>query len=135
MAVRTTAQAVKDILGKDYDTVNVPSLTGYIATASNVTDDVRTAAIDDEAPYSFAKLELIERWLACYFYTISDPSYTSRSTGGASGSFLKDGKDYLDGAKKLDTGGYLAAILAGNRATGFWLGTPDYDAQSYDERN
>lgn len=136
MAVRTTVNAVLDILGKDYDSVNEPSLTGYMATASNVVDDVRTAAVEDDVTYSFTKLELIERWLTAYFYTLSDPTYTSRSTGGASGSFLVEKENqYLSGAKKLDPEGYLNSILSGNRAKAFWLGTPDYDAQSYADRN
>lgn len=136
MAVRTTGQAVRDILTKDYDCINNPSLTGYIASASSIVDDVRAAAIVDENPYGFAKLELIERWLAAWFYTLSDPVYASRSTGGDSASFVR-GKDnpYLEGAKAVDTGGYLEAFLDNRQATGFWLGTPDNEAISYDDRN
>jgi hypothetical protein len=131
MAVRTTAGAVRAVLMSNV--VADANLTPFIDAASSTVDAVKARASAKGTPLSFATLELIERWLAAHYYTRSDPLYTSKRTGDASGSFQE--RSYLEVAQALDTTGSLAAILSGKRATMAWLGKTESEALSYEERN
>ncbi len=111
MPIRTKPGAVLSVLLREYDTVNNPSLGSFIDLASNLTDQVQ--ANDCAGLLTASGLELIERLLAAHFYQIGDPGYTSRSTGGASGSFngqqtqtLK-GTRYGQQAMLMDSTGFL----------------------------
>lgn len=131
MPNRTTAKAVADILNNNYDPRI--QLTPFIQTASVFVDDLVTEAATQSVPFSTGKRELVERWLAAYFYTVSDALYTSSSAGGASGSFLRDGNEYLKTAAALDPTNTLMADIASNSAKGMWAGTEpsgwvDYDS-------
>jgi hypothetical protein len=117
---RTNSTLVQQLLGNDYQSGR--SLVPFIATASSVVNRVSTCATGKGVPLSAAELELVERWLACHYYTKSDPTYASRSTAGASGAFTRDPNDYKQAAIELDYSGCLKAILAGARAGLTWLG-------------
>ncbi len=74
-----------------------------------------------------AELELMERWLACHLYTKFDPLYASKSTGGASASFINDEdipERYLAGAINVDYSGMLKAIIKRQVASLAWIGKP-----------
>lgn len=128
MALRTTEQRVKDILGGDYDTVARPSLLIRIQTASIMVDDLRISAAVDNVTINVAKLELIEAHLAAHLYCISDKPYTTRSNGKTSGSFVGqtglklEATQYGQTALLLDSSGYLTVIDKRQVAGGFWGG-------------
>lgn len=138
---RTTSILVQDCLQDDYGkTANgsTPSLATPIATANAiVTQYVADVASRGLSAVSAPVLELIERWLAAFYYTASDPTYSSRSTEGASGSFLRDdGKNpYKQAALDLDPYGMLNALLSRQRASAVWLGKRASDELSFDQRN
>jgi len=134
---RTDPDKVKGILGKDYDTVSCPSLAGYITAANLLTTRVATCASSKGTPLSTAELESIERWLAAWFYTKSDPVYASKSTGKSSGSFVRGAKEpepYKDAALALDPSGCLSALLNRQTAGGFWAGKPVSEWLTAEER-
>lgn len=138
---RTTERAVKQLLGSNYGTDhlgNDPSLRPYIDTAAAIMARVVTCATAKSFTHTAAELELIERWLAAHYYTRMDPTYTSKSTAGASGSFTspKDETErYKASAIELDASGCLKAILSRNKATAAWLGKVPSDQIPYDQRN
>lgn len=126
MSQRTSPAAVQTLLGNDWGGGGVQP---YIDAATTVVDDLVTAAAGLEPAYAFtpAKAEIIERYLAAHFYTKTDPTYTSKSTGGASGSFVRNPKEpepYKDAAMQLDPTGMLNALLNRQRARLVWLGKP-----------
>lgn len=133
---RTTSTAVLSVLGENYDSDNQPSLTPYIDTANLIVTRCAALASSNGYTLSVPEKEIIERWLAAHFYTIRDALYSSRSTLGASGSFIrpKDG-GYLETAKMADPSGCLAAVLENNTAGGGWLGKTVSEGLSFDERN
>jgi hypothetical protein len=121
---RTTSDAVIAILVYNYDFKRNPDLTGFIDTASVLVDQVVANALLLPLPVtvSAASAELIERWLAAYFYCKMDPLKTTKSTQGASGSYVSNGSSlegegdrYKRGAIEIDTTGCLHALL--NRQT------------------
>lgn len=142
---RTTDVLVKKVLapGRDYDTVNNPSLQPFIEAASSVVDDVVTCATRKGKTLTSTKLELIERWLAAHLYQMSDEGYTSRSTMSASGSFQGQTGMYLEAtmygqtAITLDPTGCLVAIAKGARPTAraFWAGKRPSEQTDYDARD
>ncbi len=141
MATRTTERAVKQLLGSNYGTDhagNDPSLRPYIDTAAAIVARVITCATAKDYTHTSAELELIERWLAAHYYTRMDPTYTSKSTAGASGSFTSpkdDTERYRQSAIELDTSGCLKAILTRNKATAAWLGKPPSEQTDYVDRD
>ena len=140
MARRTTEDAVKGILNKDYGPLpdgSLPSLIPYIDTASSVVDDAEQCASDYGEAWPSGKAELIERWLAAHFYTKMDPTYSSRTTGRASGQFIRDPQvpePYKDGAQMLDPTGCVSAILNRKMIRGGWLGKPPSDQTTAEQR-
>lgn len=126
--MRTTPDAVAAVMrsdspASDYD--GVTDLTPYIQSASSVVDQVVVFAAQRYMPLPPATQELVERWLSAYFYCKADPQYASRSTGGASGSFVSDSGDperYKKAAIDIDWSGCLSAILKRQFAHAFWPG-------------
>ena len=110
----------------DYD--GTTDLLPYIEAASSIVDDL--VDTDEDGVLTAAKLELIERWLSAYYYTIMDPIYVSKSTEGASASFQQ--RDYKQVAVNLDPTGMLNAQLENQRAGGFWGGRAQ---DQYDDAN
>lgn len=123
---RTNGSAVKAILSGNYgpqaEGCAPPSLTPYIDAAFAFTTRVATCATAKGITLTSVELELIERWLAAHYYTVSDPLYTSKSTADASASFEK--RSYLDVAKQLDASGCVAALIERKSVGGAWLGKP-----------
>jgi hypothetical protein len=138
---RTTAELVKGVLMDDYGARldgTPPDLAPYVDTASSLIDDVATCAARKGKPLSAAKLELLERWMAAHYYTKSDRTFASKSTGGASVAYITDPETpepYKSAALDLDTSGCLAAILKRQRASGNWLGKTASESLTYDQRN
>ena len=125
---RTSSQAVKGILMRDYDKVNNPSLTPFIETANSVTSRVNNLASSNGYSLTDTELELIERCLSAHLYVMSDQTYAEKRTGdaeavykGMSGMGL-EASNYGQQALIIDTTGSLAALSKGYKAKGFWLG-------------
>lgn len=142
MAIRTTKQAVIDLMapGRDYD--GRSDLTGFIATAnSRINWIVANAATYRRTVPSAADLELIERWLSAHFYKQSDQQLQSSNAGRSSGSFrgmTAEGlKSTLYGrtAVGMDTTRMLSAIDEGRIAVGIWLGKAPSGQTDYVDRD
>lgn len=149
MSIRTTEAQVKAVMapGIDYDTVNSPDLTPYIAAASAITDQVVSLAysrkgvtITDNGSGSLA--EIIERWLAAHFYCQSDKPMQTKSAGGASATFVgKTAADGLDStlygqtAQRIDISGILRNLDKQQLAGSKWLGKTLDSQLTYDQRN
>lgn len=138
MGIRTTSALVIGVLGNDYDSLNPNGLidvTPYITAGSSIADDI--SVNDSAALMTTAKLTVVETWLAAWAYCMMDPTYQSKSTGKASGSFLGSGEmsfmanRYGQTAMMLDSSGYLRALQKGGLVSGLWLGS-DYATQSSD---
>lgn len=138
---RTSTPSVQECLQDDYGpTANgsMPTLATPIATANAMVNQyVADVASRAMSPVNATVLELIERWLAAYYYTASDPMYVSRSTEGASGAFLREESKnpYKQAALDLDPYGLLNAVLSRQRASAVWLGKSASDELSFDQRN
>ena len=114
MAWRTTEKAVGEFL--ELDPRNPPALGPFITQANTLTN--RLSARDTKQILTPADLAQIELMLACHYYSLRDPRYSSKSTGGASGSFQGQGggstgvagNDYWIQACQLDETGFLARL-------------------------
>lgn len=138
MAFRTNHQSVKDVLGEDYDSEVAVQLDKYIRAANLIVTRVAACATAKGNSMSTDELKEMECWLGAHFYTKSDPTYLSKNTSQAGGQFARNPEcpePYKDGALALDFSGCLNAILNRQRAYGFWGGTTDAEARTYDERN
>lgn len=126
MAIRTTAAAVQAVLLNEYDTINIPDLTTFIATASSIVDDLHAA--DTAGVVGTTKLERIECYLACHFFKQTDQMTSARTTNKVSGTFqgqTQMGFDYTpygQTAKQLDNSRYLVAMDKGGFIRADWLG-------------
>lgn len=140
---KTNSELVKKYLGQDYDSLEKPDLDPYIDLAAlNVADVIVCAAGKTPAiTFSAAKLEMLERLLACHHYKGPDPQLASKSTSGGSGSFRGvfgkglESTSYGQAALQLDTSGCLRVIDAGRVARGAWLGRPPSEQTPYFERD
>ena len=141
---RTTSALVQGILGADYgpipDGLTLPDLTPYIATASSVVDQIKTiAAAQNSGSLQLvpsdtgvgSQAEILERWLAAHFYCVMDPTYTQRSTMGASGGLEvgQAGKGFKSTkygrmAVTMDYSMVLENLSEKKRARADWLGKP-----------
>jgi hypothetical protein len=130
----TTVAAVQKLLGPNYGVQpdsTAPDLQQFCDMAAAIVETRLVQAALNANPsitFSSVELELIERALACHFYTKLDPLYTSKNTGGASGSFVNtnttEQERYKDMAINLDYSGMLKAILNRQVARASWLGKP-----------
>ena len=140
---RTTAAAVQAVLapGKDYDTEDEPSLDPFIDTATAIVDRVEDCAVAKDRTLTDAELELIERWLAAHLYAMSDQTYASKSTAGASASFHGQTGMHLEATKygqtalTVDYSGCLSAISKRQVARLVWLGKPPSEQLPYTDRD
>lgn len=141
---RTTAELVKEVLapGGDYNLRTNPSLTVFINSASVLVNKVISlAANNEEEGLTTDQAQLVETWLAAHMYCMSDQTYASKSTAGASASFhgqtgLKlDATKYGQMAKVIDTTGYLTSLSENLSASMTWLGKPVSEQIAYEERD
>ena len=141
---RTTSDLVKSILLQDYDELEAPDLTPYIATANVIVTRVVACALAKDEALTDEEAELIERWLAAHYYVVSDQTYAAKATADASATF--HGKTamhiqssrYGQSAIDIDASGCLAAIAAGTDrkvAGGFWAGRPPSEQTDYVDRD
>jgi hypothetical protein len=141
VAYRTTADLVKKVLGDDYGpraNGSYPSLDPFILTANLITSRVVTCARNKGEPLDSTTAELLERILSAHYYTKNDRIYSSRSTSGASGSFVlgrEEPEPYKAWALDIDPSGCLSAIFKSARASIAWLGKTTNEALTYEERN
>jgi hypothetical protein len=132
---RTTTALVEKLLSDNYDTFT--NLQQFVDAAYLVINRVATCASAKGKALNADELEMIERWYAAHLYTKNDPTYSSRSTGGSSGAFVRDPKvpePYLKGALDLDFSGCLAAIVNRSTTAAFWLGRPPSAQTPYEDR-
>lgn len=134
---RTVSIDVQELLQRNYDSRNSPSLDVYVAMATSFVDRVVTCAANKGIVIDDTLLELIERNMAAHFYTRSDPLYASKSTLSASGSFAR-GKEvevYKANAIDLDPSGCVNALLNRKVASMNWLGKTDSEKLDWEEWN
>lgn len=148
VTVRTNSDAVKALLGGNYDDRAVadggsPSLTPFMEMAAMLVNRVETCADEDaDTALSDDELEMLERMLAAHFYQSRDQGVTSESNLSSSSSYkgqftegLKKttyGQDALD----FDSSGCLAAITGGRGTASFaWLGKRKSAQTPYDQRD
>lgn len=137
MAIRTNHKMVEDVLQDCWD----PStkLDRYIKGASLIVDRVVTCSANTDYELTDAEAKEIETWLAAHLYTKMDPTYSSRSTNGASGSFVRDPKipePFKDGALMLDPSGCLAiALKTVPKVSAGWMGRPPSEQTDYVDRD
>ncbi len=128
----TTVAKVQKLLGSNYGPMadgTLPDLLQFIDSANSVVTSAASLAVKQRGiTLSPAQQELIERWLAAYFYCHLDPLKTSKSTEGASSSYVAsqslegEGERYKRGAIEMDPSGMVHALLNRAFATGYSLG-------------
>ena len=133
MANRTTSDAVKATLLRNYDSKHEPSLEGFITDANDIVNEMVTADISGKI--SQTRATALEKYIAAHLYCLSDPTFKQRATEGASGTTLGHGGQgyeatfYGQHAKRLDPTGFLAdqdstlAANGDNKIRGFSLGS------------
>lgn len=131
--MRTLPSRVQVILGSYYAAGT--DLSPWIESANPIVTRAAACATADGTPLTDIELELMERWLAAWLYTKTDPLHTSRSTLSSSASFLRDPKDFLAQAYAFDPSGCLKAQVEGNTVGGAWLGKTETEELTYRERN
>lgn len=136
---RTDTEAVQGILGNNYD--DCTELTPFIEGASLIVARVVTCATAKGITLSSAEQEMLERYLAAHLYGHQNQFLTSKSTGGASGSFQGQTGMHLEATyygqtamNLLDPSGCLAAMNKRQTAGGFWAGKPPTEQTPYRDR-
>ena len=140
MAQRTTLTAVQDMLGGSAPNSNwdgVTDLQQFVDIATLFVDEVVAGRSSEGVSSSTAFARSLETVMSCHFYTKLDPTYTSRSTRGASGSFNrgKEPEPYKAMAIEFDTSGWVNALLNRFVASGNWLGKPPSEQIPYSDRD
>jgi len=132
MAWRTTEDAVRELLETD-DSINIEP---FIDAANAVTDYI--VSQDSDGILSSALKVQIEKYLAAHFYALKDPQYSSKSTGGASGSFIR--AQAGQGFKATDWGQQavdmdITGTLGKRRVSANWLGKAPSEQTDYVDRD
>lgn len=144
MALRTTAPEVKDLLGDDYGLRadgTPPSLTIHMRSANALLARVITCAARKGITITDEELYLLETWLSAHYYTQNDPTYTSKSTAGASGSFQGQTGKFFEASRygqtaiKLDPSGCIENIQGSQTARMGWVGLPPSEQTDYRDRD
>lgn len=141
MAIRTSTDNVKDLLGRAYDSDLAPSISQFIEAATVITDRVETCATNKGEGLTSAELELIERYLAAHFYLRQDRRGEAKKTDDASIKFQGKtgfnlfGTEHGQDAMDIDWSGCLRALGRGKRVGGFWLGKAPSEATAYEDRD
>jgi hypothetical protein len=137
---RTSEGAVAELLGDDYD--GTRSLSPFIDTATLLVNRVATCATQKGQTLSTEELEIIERWLAAHFYTMSDKALTQKNTADSGGTFHGQTAMHLDAslygqtAQGFDISGCLTALTKPQlkQVGAFWLGKPPSSQIDYEDR-
>lgn len=125
MARRTTSELVRALLGVG----DSEDVSAYIDTATKLVDKVETCAgatLDDQ------HLELIERWLAAHFGSVTSANRVKRKKIGDAELEYLDTKGQMgisstffgQQALAIDTSGCLTRLAVGE-ATSVWVGDPN----------
>jgi hypothetical protein len=139
MAVRTDEQRVRDIIDNTTDI----DVTPFIRTANLMTNKV--SAGDSQGELNTNDLVEIETYLAAHFYGIRDQLLSSKSTGGASGSFqgqtgfALDYTAYGQTAMMLDVTGFLSGLNmqvknGRPKLQMIWLGSTETQKDNYSDQ-
>lgn len=144
MALRTTAGEVSELLGDDYGPRadgTLPSLTIHMRSAHALLARVITCAANKGITLSAEELVLLETWLSAHYYVMNDQNYTSKSTGGASGSFQGQTGKFFEASKygqtaiKLDPSGCIENMQNSQIARMGWVGLPPSQQTDYSDRD
>ena len=138
MAWRTTEQDVRDLLTDSHADIRIEP---FIGLASDLTDEV--SSNDSDSELSSGRLTLIEKLLACHFYSLADPSTRNEKAGKAADEWdIGKGEMGLEETKwgrqalVFDTTGYLRQIAQGVfKATLEWGGLPPSEQTDYLDRD
>lgn len=139
--MRTTVNAVQSILGPNYDYKFLPDLTQFIEAAGSIVDTAVPLAASRGFTLSTSQQELVERWLAAYFYCKQDALYQQKNTDKASATFVtsqslqSEQERYKRGAIELEPSGVLNALLNRLTARMTWLGKPVSQQIPYRQRD
>lgn len=131
-----SVDSLKKLLGRNYDCA--VDLTPYVRRAAAAISRISACAVSKGTPLTTTELALIEETLAAHYYTKTDPVYSSRSTAGASGSFVRDPKNpepYKSMLLEMDPSGCVAEFLTSVTAEAYWGGKPANEQLSWDDRN
>lgn len=139
---RTSTTEVAGVLGDNYgadSNGNLPPLDRWLRMATNFVTRVITCASQKGIAISDEEAEDLEKVIAAHFYTKMDPTYTSRSTNGGSGSFVRDPKNpepYKSLAIEMDISGCVATLFSAQKGPAMaWLGKTNSDQLSWSDRN
>jgi hypothetical protein len=139
---RTNDDLVKGVLLGDYDAINSPSLTPFISIANKFISNYATYVSSTGGSIADDVLTDMETWVAAHAYVSVDQTYSSKSTGGSSGSFQGQTGMFLKGSKYgqmaclLDDYGYLSDFEnMGAPPTFDWAGTKSRNRRSFARRN
>lgn len=141
MSVTTTSVLVQGVLGREYDSVNSPDLTPYMAVASSVVDQIVLCAARKGVTISAADQTLLQTWIGAHAYQMADPGYSSRSTLSASGQFQGqtgmrfEMTRFGQMALTLDPSGCLENIGKRQKASFVWTGKSASDQIAWADRN
>lgn len=142
MATRTTDGVLRSLLEEGGCKVRADAnLLRFILPASKLTTRVADCAADKGEPLDAEELELMERWLAAWMYTMANPRSQSTSLGKASHSIQGQTGMRLEAnyfgqvASSLDPSGCLQAITSGKTVQFFWAGKPPSEQIPYDQRD
>ena len=138
---RTTAKTVEEVLLREYDVVNKPSLNIYIRMGNALTSRMVTFGTQKGVTYTSEELILIESLLSAHFYQSADPGYTEKeshkSRGVHTGQFgmglrkTRFGQDAIT----MDPHQVLDALDRGAVASITWLGLPPSEQTDYVDRD
>lgn len=143
MALRTSTEKVKEILGKNYDTSDSGNrpLAQFMQAANLLTTRVAAAASAKGLPLSATELESIESWLTAHYYNCSDPAFKSRAVMGVSATYQGqtgiglESSLYGQAALEIDYSGSLRNINKQQRAGMNWLGKAPSEQIDYTDRD
>lgn len=144
---RTTVTAVIQLMapGYDYDEFQAPSLDPFILSATGLTTGW-VAAIARYRPElstpDTGTQEIMERWLAAFFFKLVDQQFKTKNSGRSSATFRGDDGDGLKantygmGALGIDAPyKVLAPLYEGRFANTQWLGKVPSEQIPYADRD
>lgn len=134
---RTSEDRVRSIIDND---TNI-DVSPFIRPAGLLTDKI--SSNDADSLLTVADLIEIETFLAAHFYAYRDQLLSSKSTGGASGSFQGQTGMYFEYtpygqmALLMDVTGYLSGLQlqakdGRKKVAMYWLGSTETEKNGYD---